>query len=153
MKEEKQETLSKRSPCEQSVLVSIPVARRCSCHMENLEVFVCVFQPRKPLVFVLTAAAHPVNSQPIEEKAEAERVAKVPLGGELEGVCNHRKKGFQEKCYASLSVCCNCCISAASPQHPALCAVLGSAQQLLKLYPSTHTALALASPRILRWDC
>lgn len=30
--------------------------------------------------------------------------------------------------------------------------VLRSVQQLVKLYPSTHIALALASPRILRWD-
>lgn len=120
-KRNKLETLSKQSPCEQSVLVSIPVARKCSLHIENPEVSVSASQPGTPLMFVLTATAQPVNLHPVEIKGEAEWETLVPLGDELEGIYNHRKKGFKEKYYTSLSACCNCCISTASPQHPALC--------------------------------
>lgn len=99
----------------------VPVARRCSSHMQNPEVAVGASQAGTPQVSVLTARAQPLHLQPVEIKGEAEREAQVPLGGELEGICNHRKKGFKEKYYTSLSACCSCCISAASAQHPAPC--------------------------------
>lgn len=92
--------------------------------MEHPEVGVFASQLGRPLALkasVLTATAQPVNLEPVEEKGEAERETEVPLGDELEGVCNHRNKGFKEKHYASLSACSNCCALTASPQYPALC--------------------------------
>lgn len=73
--------------------------------MENPEVAVCASQLGAPQVSVLTAGAQPLNLQPVEIKGEAEGETQVPLGDELEGVCNHRKKGFKGRHYTSLSAC------------------------------------------------
>lgn len=67
------------SPCEQSVFVSIPVARRCSLHIKKPEVSMSASQPGTLLMFVLTATAQPVHLYPIEKKGEAERETMVPL--------------------------------------------------------------------------
>jgi len=67
------------SPHEQHVLISIPVARRCSLRTEKRKVFMSVFQPGKLLMFVLTATAEPVHLHPIEKKDEAEWETVGPL--------------------------------------------------------------------------
>lgn len=85
------------SPCEQSVFVSIPVARRCSLHIEKPEVSTFASQPGRLLMFVLTATAQPVHLHPIEKKCETEWETMVPLWDKLKGLCNHRKKRVQRK--------------------------------------------------------